>query len=848
MFHALFTTMVKSKKTTAQKEAIQNETTDPQTKSAQSAATDEEYLPLTGGTISGNLTVKGGAPANSNALRIIAGRLEIAGGINVCQPNVNTIPLLTIPQNLPREIVIGTDTGGYLTNDLCNLRVNGALNVKGAINGINLTEFNPNSTTAGATYIVTAQTAISGTKTLANNVTLVFAGGCLTGSGTLTGNNTRIEAGLNQIFDPALTFQGTWVTPEIYPEWFGDTNISSEEKQITRTDHKGASVKITVLYPGDCTAMIQAAINLARVTQNHNKADVKGGKVVCRHCHKYGISKPIKIPRGVSFDGGNSDFIPYYTYVNSSNPCVVSFTLDSDSLKFMFKINIKTEGTTTSANEATGKVQWETYSNIKIANFFAVKDTSHPYFFGENFSQALVPGLKGIFNGCGHCSYENISAFGLWQTFRRVTDYTDMLSLRNIVSGWSKKGSGQEDYYQIDTGSTGDNLLIDNITLYGYHSNSDVHSKKHLRIYGCGGGVVNRVINGSVYIANSRALVVQGVHQEFGNFTIENSQVEINGVWHMKKLGQHAFIIKKRTGYQDHRIVSLKNIVVSYNHGNIKDEDETNVLANYYGNTPQYDIYLEDASEIVTIENVVRCNNRGDVETSSLYGIRVNHAGFMENPAKNSLQSTIVGNESANDSQTILNNFIAYQHKSFPSILTTESYGSVNGIFAAYVNKPTSLNSGTYTYKAAILYNKARRLGRELSGVISLDIPQSTNPNKMTQMALLGDIYIGAMIRLYKWTGTSTTPPSNVDYIDIPVCSARNLFFDLGTVTMFGESWISGSYNNVKLLDCDRYQETGDNVNVVCDAKPTFGSWQAGDTVTIKNGDRWYYDGSTWKK
>lgn len=56
---------------------------------------------------------------------------------------------------------------------------------------------------------------------LPENVTLRVIGGKLTNYTSITGNNTRIESGLEQIFDGNGSLAGTWKIDRFYPHWFG---------------------------------------------------------------------------------------------------------------------------------------------------------------------------------------------------------------------------------------------------------------------------------------------------------------------------------------------------------------------------------------------------------------------------------------------------------------------------------------------------------------------------------------------------------------------------------------------------------------------------------------------------
>jgi hypothetical protein len=90
----------------------------------------------------------------------------------------------------------------------------------------NYPEFNPDSTSAGSTYVVTTNKTISGTKTLAGDITLIFAGGKLLGSGTVKASNTFLIAPITQIFDINLNLTGSWIMDRAYPQWFGAKNTA----------------------------------------------------------------------------------------------------------------------------------------------------------------------------------------------------------------------------------------------------------------------------------------------------------------------------------------------------------------------------------------------------------------------------------------------------------------------------------------------------------------------------------------------------------------------------------------------------------------------------------------------
>lgn len=67
-----------------------------------------------------------------------------------------------------------------------------------------------------------------GTLTIATGSTLDFQGGSFN-NGTIVGSNTKINAGLQKIFNTDIIISGNWNVDRIYPEWFGIIGISAEQ-------------------------------------------------------------------------------------------------------------------------------------------------------------------------------------------------------------------------------------------------------------------------------------------------------------------------------------------------------------------------------------------------------------------------------------------------------------------------------------------------------------------------------------------------------------------------------------------------------------------------------------------
>lgn len=75
----------------------------------------------------------------------------------------------------------------------------------------------PNTNTI---FVIRYDYVLAENITIPDNCVLEFDGGSLSGSVTITGQNTVIKAGITNIFNTNLTFDGSWNISEAYPEWF----------------------------------------------------------------------------------------------------------------------------------------------------------------------------------------------------------------------------------------------------------------------------------------------------------------------------------------------------------------------------------------------------------------------------------------------------------------------------------------------------------------------------------------------------------------------------------------------------------------------------------------------------
>lgn len=109
---------------------------------------------------------------------------------------------------------------------------------------------------------------------LPENVTLKFNGGSIS-NGEIVGDNTKIEAGLNKIFE-GVEFSGKFTIPYVYPEWFGARGyviqqITSDFWWTTNDDRLGG-----LMAGVDSTTAINDAIKLSTISGGATK--LSGGQ------------------------------------------------------------------------------------------------------------------------------------------------------------------------------------------------------------------------------------------------------------------------------------------------------------------------------------------------------------------------------------------------------------------------------------------------------------------------------------------------------------------------------------------------------------------------------------------
>ena len=626
------------------------------------------------------------------------------------------------------------------------------------------------------------------TVQIPKGVTLVANGGLFSGDGSIRGDDTRIEAGFEQIFEDTLNLLGKWDVTITHPEWFGIVNpaYAINPDPPYETKYIDPNNLNAFLLESRASIKIQKAIDMIyhyilwfQDSTVSRGMMFTGGRVVCKPGSMYAINDTIYLPLGISFDGGNSNFI-----------------YNCEDNRHMFYVNIGQDG----EQQAGERGNSDIICNIRLINNLINNG-------------ALKYQGYGIYSANQVCTFENIYSENLVQTFKRTTHYLDQITLRNffIINNLSTA----MDLYQIDMGYIGDNLLIDNIA-FDYRAKN----QKLLRIAGCGGGAISRITNGTIEIISSKAISLSSVHQESGNIIIENSQIEISNFCHFKKANQPAIVIKRRAGSYENRPVLIKNGMILYNHNREPDL-----------NIEQLDIELRDDTSVITIENIYRSVQAPWTEASSLYGIRVNNDYFMKNQGANSISSIIAG-------QTIygigvVKNNISYSIPNFEPIYLATYIGNPeneDGKDIEFAPPGHTIPRTIYQYSAAIIFDRERNIGFDsYYALTTVDTSSVASPIfvRLNFHFPYVECAVGLYIRLFRKHG------SMIEYVDLPMGTPVNNLYDFGYFVSLGERWknITNDVNRYRPQNCTAYQSWGHNAKITVDVYPTKGSWKKGDVV-----------------
>lgn len=404
-------------------------------------------------------------------------------------------------------------------------------------------------TQPGCTYVIDRVISLSADLSIAAGVTLIFQGGrfenanyansqnepapvTIKAPATGTSDNepadgVTIEAPLSVIFGKGVKATGFWVCPYASPVWF-----EAKEK-----DHHVQPTSRKILDYAD-------SINKA--------IEMKQSGIVFLPKGDYLVSKPVKIPVGITLQGEKSrtySVMCTKIYPLGTVPKPAS-ELPSDPNQFCFNktypydyvflVNCDYNSSSTTNQNPQPIINlptpWTALDNMMIINMPEVNK-----------------GCRCAY-ACGGAMFQKIEFFDFIQAVVYSAHYADGKAITDCNSGYSYDFSklfpidtvdNSRKYYLFDMGGLGDSILF-------MHNHVAAHPlKKALHIQMCGGGTYQgNILNGDVHIIGSKAITFSDNHMEGGaQILIEDSVVSTHSNFIYK--GTRPSIVIKRVEYKN---------------------------------------------------------------------------------------------------------------------------------------------------------------------------------------------------------------------------------------------------------------------------------------------------------
>lgn len=459
---------------------------------------------------------------------------------------------------------------------------------------------------------------------IAEDVTLIFEGGCFTTSANansprkqisaeqgglkdlptlselskfyLIGNNTVIKAGAEQIFGDFLEVTGPWITDRAYPQWFDQ--LAGKQKGVHAFSGKREDFK----QLHDCSAAINKAIIFKGV-----------GEVFLPQGNYY-ISHPIKLPIGITLAGetyrnmsaGTQDeelfkiwndrgwfdmdcacvgsvIIPFIENLGYNEKDFIATNYSTPFDRGIFRINLEEDKKNGDKDNADD--DWIASFPLNVSAMKDLAIFNILYTNKENFGNIAVKNHIEIARKeccviAGGYTFQNVKWYNFPMAIKWTDHYTDLRkitdcsiqlhpNIRNAID--SLKDGKRECMYMITIPFLGDALQIT-------HSSTDAGSFnpeeqrffKGIYVRSChGGSISDCIINMDVVLRGCIGVTFRNNHMENGaQILIQESVVEVTGN-HFEK-GSRASLLfevpESRNMENDRSPVDESNVIISGNY------------------------------------------------------------------------------------------------------------------------------------------------------------------------------------------------------------------------------------------------------------------------------------------
>ncbi|QOR55675.1 MAG: hypothetical protein YHS30scaffold392_18 [Phage 64_12] len=467
--------------------------------------------------------------------------------------------------------------------------------------------------------------------------------------------------------------------------------------------------------------------------------------------------------------------------------------------------------------------------------------------FGGYFVDAIAAAANGKFISwakfVGSCRFHDIHAGGVQKLISQSQSsgtsnlgdaYSDLITIERI-STYAQPGT---DGYIIDLMAPGDGLRIDQVLTFRPDYSADLSAARRtrsIRIAYKSGVTISNVINGDVMIQDCDAVSASGFHMEDGMVTFCRSSGSLrNAIFYMRgdMLGELSCTPLQATHGDGSPVVNTsfvewENIIFGY-------EQLFSGETGYTITKPNFALQAapQAFAGVVRVRNMARSMkmNSQDSAWGARFGVNCGMPDFDN-----------------------------YSHLASMSAVYQQNYWHIEGVLGALplasdgldpvlsidvsqrVDRKWKEASGTYYYKAQLLYDKFRMIG--LTG--GVEVPATVvNGGGGPTLFTKGDVRGNMIVRLYRGTVSGAYD----HYVDVPILAAARLA-DSG-LDVAGYPWIARTAGVVDVVNSgvpDTYRiEPGERtatsdaygrveviVRGAATSRPTTGSWRRGDKVLL---------------
>lgn len=459
---------------------------------------------------------------------------------------------------------------------------------------------------------------------IAEDVTLIFEGGCFTTSANansprkqisaeqgglkdlptlselskfyLIGNNTVIKAGAEQIFGDFLEVTGPWITDRAYPQWFDQ--LAGKQKGVHAFSGKREDFK----QLHDCSAAINKAIIFKGV-----------GEVFLPQGNYY-ISHPIKLPIGITLAGetyrnmsaGTQDeelfkiwndrgwfdmdcacvgsvIIPFIENLGYNEKDFIATNYSTPFDRGIFRINLEEDKKNGDKDNADD--DWIASFPLNVSAMKDLAIFNILYTNKENFGNIAVKNHIEIARKeccviAGGYTFQNVKWYNFPMAIKWTDHYTDLRkitdcsiqlhqNIRNAID--SLKDGKRECMYLITIPFLGDALQITHLcTDAGSFNPEEQQFFKGIYVCSChGGSISDCIINMDVVLRGCIGVTFRNNHMENGaQVLIQESVVEVTGN-HFEKGSRPSLLFEVPESWnmeKDRSPVDESNVIVSGNY------------------------------------------------------------------------------------------------------------------------------------------------------------------------------------------------------------------------------------------------------------------------------------------